>query len=431
MTKVIKHKGVTIIYRKHHRNNASDVAFGLTTGSYGQKKGLVHLFEHCLFHGTTTKTHEECEEFRNRFAPSLHASTSFNYMTMHFYESSRDLAKILEFASDRFFNSYSTDEEFENEKRIIQNEINRAEQNNVRLLSNLAANQFYDDEINFYQSLGTVEILNKYTKKDLAKYRQKNYCRQNFLFSIVTNKSLRYVKKLVEQYFIPHLPDNPNFTRKCYVETSNKKDGSLKTILKSDTKLCTIRITKKSEVYNRELVARSNMVFSSIERPHGRIYNLFRKQHGLTYATPSLSCLRYDNCGQTYITIQVPAKDIKKAIDLTATLFDDLHKNGVTKEEFDMLEVLRKRASDVAVKGKLRGEASDTYSAYLLRGRLFLRREYRKYYKKETYESVKDYSKLLFTPSQLFVTILGNFEKKQIYTYAKMKKLFNIPSENK
>ena len=58
-------------------------------------------------------------------------------------------------------------------------------------------------------------------------------------------------------------------------------------------------------------------------------------------------------------------------------------------------------------------------------------KQYKKYRKKETYNSINEFTKLLFEPNRLFVTILGNFDKKDTYSLSKMKKLFKIPSETK
>ena len=432
MNKILKYKGITIIYCKHHRNNSSDVTFGIQTGSYTEhKSGLAHLMEHCFGHGTTTKSRAECEEFKIKHIPSFNAATGYNYVQMRFYESSRDLEKILQFSADVFFNFKTTPEDFEKEKKVIVNEIRRREQNNSHTLSITSQNQIYESKLSFDEVLGTEKSLKSIKIKDMERFKKENFCRENFLFSIVTNKSLCFIKKLIDKYFLPNLKSIPDFVKKQYVRTAINKKDSLKTIKKQDTRLCTIKITKEGLPYKKELVPRTDMVFKAIERPLGRVYDLFRNKHGLTYETPYFTWPSYDACGTVCFTLRVPAKDIKFAITLASELFTDLHKNGITKDEYDTIEILRKRAKDVSVKPAIRDSSTNNFDGYVVRGSLFPIREYRKYRKKETYNSINDYAKLLFAPNRLFVTILGNFEKKDVCSLSKMKKLFNIPSENK
>ncbi len=433
MSKIVKYKGIHIIYQKQHRNNSSDVTFGIMTGSHAElKNGLAHLLEHCLAgHRTKTRSREECESFRIKHVPSLNAATSDNYMYIKFYESTRALDKILEFTSDKFFNGTSSKEEFENEKKIILNEIKRHEQNNNAILAHVSKNQVYENKSGFYDKLGTEKSLKAITQKDFEKFKSKHFCRQNFLFSITTNKPLFYVKKLINKYFIPNLKDNPNFEQDHFVITGLNKKDSVKTIKKQDTKLCTIKIVKEGFPYKKELSPKKDMVFNCIERPHGRVYEIYRLKNGITYETPYFQYPSNEDCGTITFTIKVLPKDIKKSIDLAAELFQSIYQNGITKEEYDTLEVLRKRKKDVAVKPPLKNTSTDRFSYFALRGHLYPIREFEKYRKKENYNSINDFSKMLFKPNRLFVTILGNFDKKDIYPLSKLKKLFNIDSETK
>ena len=93
MKKQINFHGITVFYKHHSKNNASDVNFGIFTG-YGMDKnkpGIAHLYEHCMFLPSKVLSEQEITEFRAKTCPTLNARTSSQFMEITFYESSKDL----------------------------------------------------------------------------------------------------------------------------------------------------------------------------------------------------------------------------------------------------------------------------------------------------------------------------------------------------
>lgn len=433
MRKIVKYKGITILYESHHKNKASDVEFGIFTGSDldGKKMGLAHMFEHSLFFSTKNRTTEDLSSFRSMHAASSSAYTSQFVTAMTFYESSKALDKILSVLSDHFFNSLPTEEELAKEKKIVIEELIRAKQNDGRKIHNTYLNMILDKKRQFLSSLGTEDTIKSFSIKDLKAYRKKWYKRQNFFFSICTNVSLFKIKRLVNKYFIPFLDDEPSFKPIFLVSTSNTK-SAIKTISKQGKPLCTIKVMKMLDVnYSLENSVRCSVVENSLNIPQNRMFQTFREKHGLTYEYPSISTILSNKYGYLSFDVRVGAKNIKKALDLASELFADLNNNGITEDEFKTYQLLRERQKDVSLISPVKGEAGSNLRTYYARQKFVGNRPFRKYRNSLKYKDVNEYSKQLFNPNKIYVLIFGEFDKKDIYSLSKIKKLFNIPSETK
>lgn len=426
--KSFEYKGIHLIYKKNKINKASDVSFGITTGAYqdGRHQGLAHLFEHCMFFGTKKHDFEEFKSMRETLCPSLNAATSERSMRMTFYESSRDLESILEFTSDQFFNSLPTESQFENEKKVISNEIARSQQQVKQKFIKANLKIIRDKKHRPLDVTGTSESLAKIKISDIKKFRQKWYKRQNFCFVIFTSVSLRKVKKLVDKYFLPYLEDDPNFVPFDYNITF-ENPSKVQFVHNKTSRLASIKISKLISSYSIANAVYLDAVSDCISF---RLRELFREKSGLTYERPIFSYYQNKNGGYIAFTLKVLPENINKALDVTKQMFLDLYNNGFTQNDLDKLKLLEKRAKDVAEKAKAHGKATLMYVVYLERGKFSDTKVWRRTKKQINIQKLNDFVKEILTPNNVYVTIMADKKQKKCYSNAKILEMFGA-SKNK
>lgn len=204
--------GITVIYSPV--KNISGVQFDLNfqAGALNDpigKAGLAHFCEHILMACSTRRfTREEKNREMGKYQ-YINAFTSNYNLCMVISALNDDIAEAVDSMTESFDGIKLTQEEFDIEKRIIQDEIITRKKDNVQLLD-LIINKKLEKTPQFnnreYSAAGSLEMLDNITIQDVQKYLRDYITKENLTISVAGNITKKQVDSIIEKYISPRLP---------------------------------------------------------------------------------------------------------------------------------------------------------------------------------------------------------------------------------
>jgi predicted Zn-dependent peptidase len=304
------------------------------------KSGMAHLLEHLMFKGTTKRpfTKQIMTEL-NSIGADYNAYTSktftgYHAKTAHMYlEDSMEI--LTDFLKNPKFITQKPEEfqeEFEQEKNIVLQELLTIRDQNSRYLDELVEknifvspyNRIFEDDIRDIKSI---------TLDDVIKTYKKYYCSNNIILSIHGNTGV-HVEQLVSKYFSDF---KRNVRNKLMFEKSKniEKIKRIDIMKKPNVSKCNIgfiypnqgRANVKS-YYMREIFG---LVFADLSS--GRLFQNIREKKGLVYSVRS-NHYCYDHQGYFSITTNTDPAHLDTVIKELYKEIDDVKSKGITKKEF-------------------------------------------------------------------------------------------------
>ena len=184
----------------------SFVAVIVFTGSIFEnknEKGISHFIEHLIFKGSKYSTNlKNLNNKLNHNGMNVNAGTSSRFT--YYYISTPNIyikeaiATLIQIVCNPLFR----EEDINNERKVVINEILEKMNNPVSFAANAALKILYKEENPFFHPIsGYIEILKKITQKDILDYYQKFYIPQNIVFFTSTYKSKAPIEKIwLSQY---------------------------------------------------------------------------------------------------------------------------------------------------------------------------------------------------------------------------------------
>ena len=431
--KIIKLKnGGTLIYSKSKLNKCSAVEVGFRVGANNDKKmGTAHFLEHTLFKKTKSRNNTEVERDRNKIA-FLNASTGMDYLIIKFFRTNKLIEKTMAFASDILLNSVLDDEYMNPEKGVIKEELKMCIDDESRdvYLKNyqqaISNPKFSSDIVG-----GTEENIDNIAFSDLKNFKNKHFIGNNFICSVVTSMSLRKTKKLVNQYFVKNIPFDENYKKKksYYDATTVDKKSSLQ-IVKKEQEKSSVLISIKMNVNEMDIFAKNyNYTFLSryLSGSQGELF-LKLRNNGLIYRLGT-DISSFKDCSLFNIVFETSKEKIQATLDIIAEEIKSVLLNDISTE---LVEEYRKNLeyfSDEKMPTRTSIVCHTHLSDFMCYGKLFkLTNKQRKNLRNGvTPEGIKKVANFIFNKNnELFVTVLGNAEEKDVPNLDYFKKNFLI-----
>lgn len=432
--KIVKLKnGGTLIYAKTKLNNCSAVEVGFTAGASCDKKpGTAHFLEHTLFKKTKKRTNQEVERDRNKIAV-LNASTGMDYLVVRFYRTNKLINESLEFASDILLDSVIDDEFMESEKGVIKEELNMTlddESRDVFALNGMQAishSKFSSDIVG-----GKAENIDKLEFKDIQKFKEKNFVGNNFICSVITSLGFFKTKKLINKYFVSNIEEDKNYKQKktYYEQTFVDKVSSVKIYRREKEKKSLVLLSFKVNANELDIYGKNyNYTFLAryLSGSQGELFLKLRNK-GLIYRlSVDISSLSKNSLFN--IVFETSREKIKPTIDIIS---EEIQKITTTLVSNDLIDEYKKNIEyfeDERMPSKLGSRCHTNLIDYICFGKLFkLTKKQRKELKDGVNaEDVKKIACEIFNKNnEMFVTVLGNATKSNIYTLEQLKNKFLI-----
>ncbi|MBI4498188.1 MAG: insulinase family protein [Chloroflexi bacterium] len=184
---------------------AASIAIYVGTGSryeHRRLNGVSHYIEHMLFKGTRRRPDamlisEAIEGAGGRMNAFTGKETTCYVAKVPFEKS----ALAMEVLADMLNESLFDPDEFERERKVIQEEIKRSQDSPAAWAGELLVQSVYGDQPMGWDIAGTVEIVGQVTREDLLDYMAAWYVPNNMVVAVAGNIRSDEVVALCEQYF--------------------------------------------------------------------------------------------------------------------------------------------------------------------------------------------------------------------------------------
>lgn len=176
--------------------------------------GLAHFLEHCLFKGTTKRKTYHILTRLDAVGGELNAFTSKEETWIHASHLRTDYERAIELIADIAFNASFPAHEIEKEKEVIVDEINSYKDSPADLIFEDFDESLYAGHPFGRTILGTEKTLRGFTREHLIAYRNRNFTKNNLIFSSAGNIRPEALQALLEKHIGQHKLSTKKVIRK-------------------------------------------------------------------------------------------------------------------------------------------------------------------------------------------------------------------------
>lgn len=326
--------GLRLAYKYSSSVRSVGIAVMTCAGSANEtplNNGISHFIEHMFFKGTKNKNSFEIVEYVDGIGAQINAFTSKQttcFYTLSINTQAENCASVL---SEIMFESTFDEEEMKREKGVVLEEISMCEDDNDDLVMDMLSECYFGKNSLGMTILGERKNIKSFTRDDLLEYIKKNYCAETTVVSIAGNIEFDEAKRLVEKYFEGRFASGcKREWRDEACETKPCTKSKIKDIEQSNIAIGLPGLNFDSKLSMAELLVNtvvgggmSSRLFQEVREKRGLAYNVY------TYNSS------YLNNGLMSLYIGTNPESVKKSLDCTLKLIEDLRKNGLTQRELE------------------------------------------------------------------------------------------------
>ncbi len=165
-------------------------------------KGVAHLFEHLLFTGTKTRTHEDISSEIEKKGGVLNAFTSQEVTTYWCKMPSEHLPIAMNIIHDILKNPTFEKEKLEKEKKVVIEEIKMYRDDPERRVYELLEKALYEKPFG-EGIIGSPETVKALSREKIIEIFKEKYSPENFIVTVVGNADINYIIERLESEFAP------------------------------------------------------------------------------------------------------------------------------------------------------------------------------------------------------------------------------------
>ena len=211
--------GIKIIHR-HRAGELSHLALMVNAGMRDEKadeNGLAHFIEHLVFKGTKRRKAYHILSCLENVGGELNAFTTKEETCIHASFLKEHIDKAMDLFADVIFNSTFPENEMEKEKEVILDEINSYRDTPADEIFDEFENLIYRGHQLGRNILGSIELVEKYTRDDIVKFRNQHYAPDRMVLACIGNISFNDFMKLANKYFADYQGNALPFERIPFV----------------------------------------------------------------------------------------------------------------------------------------------------------------------------------------------------------------------
>lgn len=376
--------------------------------------GIAHFLEHMFFKSTKKYSTKELLTKFDNLGANQNAYTS-NTKTCYFFQSlSENLKDCIALYSEMFFNRDYNEEEIENEKNVILEELKRDEDIPTNKCVRLAVNSLFYNTPYQHDILGTVDSIMNVNKQKLIDFKNKHYNPQNIVISVSGNVNVGTISKLVEKYFISKFE---NVTEKVRNDLYYKFKAKEKYISqhKDNQQSCVYIITDLGKVETHK--KRVYMLYYAILGldMSSKLFQKIREEKGFVYDISANSTVLLKNFfGE--IIFSTTSDNVDKALKEIKAIINSCAKGDITEEE--LIKVKNKIISELSFETETNSAIASSNGSSLIDKNYIEKDEdiindLKSITLKEIYECAKEVSK----NKKYVVASVGTCNRKQLEVY--------------
>jgi zinc protease len=203
--------GQTLYIKEDHSQPIVTIDTWVKTGSVNETpeiNGVSHFLEHLLFKGTATYKPGELDRILESRGAKFNAATSDDYTHYYITTATPYFEEALRLHADMLLNAAIPEEELPQERKVVQEEINRANDNPDRQLYMTLAKMLYGSHGYALDTLGPKENIANIPRERILEYYHYWYQPKNFNTIVVGDVNPEQVRELVAKAF-PAPPFQP------------------------------------------------------------------------------------------------------------------------------------------------------------------------------------------------------------------------------
>ena len=384
--------GLTLVYKHTKAKQAVffDIRFhsGLINDPQ-DKLGLSHFVEHSVGFSNNKYTNEQKNDFRMKLYYA-NFSTSRTYMRFYAYVSDEEFEETFAHYINNLTDFNISDQEFENEKLVITQEILRFRKDISAEMHYTTNETLYKDKNVRVRPFGTVETVNNITKQDLINYINNCFTLQNCQITVYGNVSFLKVKRLIKKYVLT-----------AFNKKSSEKYLNIQDVVKynDDKKVMVVNPSPDEGKSKITIIHKFHM--DDINRYRGfatrilsNIYevsaiNYFREKFGLCYAagikfSRGLSIDNSHDVMQMKISVDCDQKNVKTVLEKLPEFYAYIKEYHLTDDSLEQAKTILRRYEKVSINKNIIQKGTDYADAE------FDNTPYITYWQNKTYNKKKE-----------------------------------------
>lgn len=420
--------GLTLIHKFNNRQKAVYFEFRFKGGLWNDpegKLGLSHFLEHTLSFSNSEYTKKEKDDFLKKLF-YRNFTTSGEYINAYAYMSDEEFEEAFKNHCN-YLSSYNIpNEEFENERKVIQQEIKRHRIDLADEMYYLIRSSRYKklEKFKYIRPAGTVEDVENITKADVEEYWKKIFALNNCQLTVYGAVSLDKTKKLVKKYVLPNFVKRSNKSFVNYYNLSDKltkpnmyvtasPDGA-----RSKVRVENIWVSDNASRINYHLASLLDYIYTGVGR------EFFRNKYGLTYsARLSFRVNEHPLNKQLNIyaitELDCDESNVKKALEVLPEFYGYLQNYLIDDDIIKEAHTSFRRYSKAApVKDYVKIGSSEA-SRYFDLGYFYTKkqnRQYRRESKKVKADQLKEWRRQLFSTKPYIYVVSNTKDELPKYT---------------
>lgn len=329
--------GLRIITESIPTVRSAAVGYWVSTGSRDEEiseAGAAHFLEHLLFKGTPNRTALEISSSIEAIGGDMNAFTTQEYTCFHAKVLDRDVDLVIETLSDMLTSSNVTQEDVDQERKVVLEEISMHEDEpNELAYDNWSQNLLGDQPIG-RPIIGTRKSISDMTRSQVYDFYKKYYAPERTVISVAGNiNHEKIVEKVMNTLKNTHwdktgvLPLKPRSSEKL----KSKGTGSL--IVNKDTEQA--HLVWGVPAVDRHDERRYTLAVLSAALGGGmssRLFQEIREKRGLVYTVYSFAH-HYTGIGVYGIYAGTTNEKVSEVIKIIKEELNEVAQNGLRKEE--------------------------------------------------------------------------------------------------
>src|SRR5438132_4285806 len=399
--------GLTIIVQEDRSAPVASVQAWCATGSIDEDQhlgaGLSHILEHMLFKGTKTRGKSEIARKIQDVGGYINAYTSFD-RTVFWIDVPRDgVVTALDILADAMMNSTLPPEEYQKEQEVIRREFAMGMDDPDRMAGLLLFATAYQRHPYRFPVIGELEIYNQLTQEQVMQYYKTRYVPNNLTFVVVGDVNAEKVRQQLADLFKPY-PEKS--LKPVFIPSEPPQLGPREAHQEFVTELTHLSLAWHiPEVTSPDVPALDLLSTILGDGRSSRLYRRVREEAGLAFRIYAVFYTPGDP-GLFGIDATLDPKKREAAEQVALQIVDEVKQNGLTADELGKARKIT-LSQHFGALTKMRGQASDIGSNWLLTRDLNFSREYLDAIQKVTLDDIKRVAKTYLTENNLTVVSLN------------------------
>jgi len=325
--------GTRLIFEKMEHVRSVAMGVWVDTGSVretAENAGASHLIEHMVFKGTERRDAEQIAIEMDAIGGNINAYTSKENTCFYAKVLDEHLDLVSDVLSDITFHSVFDPEELKKEQGVVLEEILMNEDSPEDLSGEESNMLFFGDEALASPILGSKESVRAFTRESLLAYKNEFYVPNNIVISVAGNFEEQALIDSVTKWF--DIPASPRATEPILQRFPG---GKREKLVEKDVEQVHICMTLPGFARDSEgqypLAVLSNIFGGSMS---SRLFQSIREKLGLAYSVYSYPT-SYTGTGTLTLYAGTGEKQAKEVLNRMMDEMERIHKEGITKEEFN------------------------------------------------------------------------------------------------